>query len=149
MSLIEVSTPPSWSELRQTVRDVRSHFSNRGTRTPSGECFAWKYLIKFYQNYLPGLTFRRTGGRTRLYFLSEPATKRDTSLYYTDLPPTSSSQVHGNPSWCPLIESGFQVIPGPVRWDSDDDHRKNIWLKNISVKRNSCCGSVRSAPAGE
>ena len=37
MSLIEVSTPPSWSELRQTVRDVRSHFSSRGTRTPSGE----------------------------------------------------------------------------------------------------------------
>ena len=96
MSLIEVSTPPSWSELRQTVRDVRSHFSNRGTRTPSG------------------LTFRKTGGRTSLYFLSEPATKRDTSLFYTDLPPPAS-QTHNNPQWCPLIEAGFQVIPGPVR----------------------------------
>lgn len=95
MSLIEVSNPPTWSELRQTVRDVRSHFSSRGTRTPS--C----------------LTFRKTGGRTRLYFLSEPASKRDTSLFYTDLPP-SGTQNH-NPQWCPLIEAGFQVLPGPVR----------------------------------
>jgi len=94
MSLIEVSTPPTWSELRQTVRDVRSHFSNRGLRTPS--C----------------LTFRKTGGRTRLYFLSEPASKRDTSLLYVDLPPTVG-QAH-SPQWCPLIEAGFQVIPGPV-----------------------------------
>ena len=96
MSLIEVSAPPTWSELRQTVRDVRSHFSNRGLRTPS--C----------------LTFRKTGGRTRLYFLSEPASKRDTSLLYVDLPPTVG-QAH-NPQWCPLIEAGFQVIPGPVRY---------------------------------
>ena len=55
-----------------------------------------------------GLTFRKTGGRTRLYFLSEPASKRDTSLFYTDLPPPAS-QTHSNPQWCPLIESGFQV----------------------------------------
>ena len=96
MSLIEVSSPPTWSELRQTVRDVRSHFSNRGLRTPS--C----------------LTFRKTGGRTRLYFLSEPASKRDTSLLYVDLPPTVGQAQ--NPQWCPLIEAGFQVIPGPVRY---------------------------------
>jgi len=96
MSLIEVSSPPTWSELRQTVRDVRAHFSNRGTRTPSG------------------LTFRKTGGRTRLYFLSEPASKRDTSLFYTDLPPTVS-QSQNNPQWCPLIEAGFQaLIPSNV-----------------------------------
>lgn len=94
MSLIEVNGQPSWSELRQTVRDVRSHFSSRGFRTPS--C----------------LTFRRSGDHIRLYFLSEPASKRDTSLLYVDLPATTGS-VH-SPSWCPLIESGFQVIPGPV-----------------------------------
>ena len=61
-----------------------------------------------------GLTFRKTGGRTRLYFLSEPATKRDTSLFYTDLPP-SLSQSQNNPQWCPLIEAGFQaLIPSNV-----------------------------------
>ena len=95
MSLIEVNGQPSWSELRQTVRDVRSHFSNRGFRTPS--C----------------LTFRRAGDHTRLYFLSEPASKRDTSLLYVDLPSSTATAVH-TPTWCPLIESGFQVIPGPV-----------------------------------
>jgi len=94
MSLIEVSSRPSWAELRQTVRDVRSQVSSRGLRTPS--C----------------LTFRRTGGRNRLYFLSEPATKRDTSLLYVDLPPSPGQTT--NPQWCPLIEAGFQVIPGPV-----------------------------------
>ena len=89
-TLFQVAAPPTWAELRQTVRDVRSQVaftcllllfqdeflhileldfllhscpiflsfspqvSSRGLRTPS--C----------------LTFRKTGGRNRLYFLSEP-----------------------------------------------------------------------------
>ena len=41
------------------------------------------------------------------YLTLTPATKRDTSLLYVDLPPTVGQAP--NPQWCPLIEAGFQV----------------------------------------
>jgi hypothetical protein len=92
MSLIDVSRPPSWPELRQTVRDVRAHFSSRGLRTPSG------------------ITFRRINEATRLYFVSEPHFKRDTSLLCVDLP-----SPHPAPPWASLLEAGFQSLPSSVR----------------------------------
>jgi len=82
---------PSWAELRQTVRDVRSHFSTKGLRTPSG------------------LNFRKINENTRLYFVSEPHFKRDTSLLYVDLP-----SPHPAPPWNPLLEAGFQSLPSNV-----------------------------------
>lgn len=91
MSLNDTSRAPSWPELRQTVRDVRTHFSTRGLRTPSG------------------ITFRRVNETTRLYFVSEPHFKRDTSLLCVDLP-----SPHPAPPWAPLLEAGFQSLPNSV-----------------------------------
>lgn len=91
MSFIDVSRPPSWSELRQNVRDVRAHFSTRGLRTPSG------------------LSFRKLNETHRLYFVSEPTFKRDTSLLYVDLPSTNLA-----PPWNILLEAGFQSLPSSV-----------------------------------
>lgn len=92
MSFIDVSRPPSWAELRQTVRDVRSHFSTKGLRTPSG------------------VTFRKVNDSTRLYFVSEPHFKRDTSLLYVDLPSPHTTP----PQWNSLLEAGFQSLSTSV-----------------------------------
>ncbi|XP_023345697.1 dipeptidyl peptidase 9 [Eurytemora carolleeae] len=81
----------SWAEIKQKVSCVRSHFSSKGLRTPS--C----------------ITFRKVNNGTRLYFVSEPYFKRDTSLLYVDLP-----SPHPAPTWNPLLEAGFQSLPSSI-----------------------------------
>ena len=63
-----------------------------------------------YYIYITTWYFRKVNNGTRLYFVSEPYFKRDTSLLYVDLP-----SPHPAPTWNPLLEAGFQSLPSSIR----------------------------------
>lgn len=61
----------SWSELKESVTDLRKQLSRLATMIPMN------------------IEFRRlTDGRTRIYFLSMPPNGWETTLLCTDIPPT-------------------------------------------------------------
>lgn len=63
----------SWSELKESVTDLRKQLSRLATMIPTN------------------IEFRRlTDGRTRIYFLSMPPNGWETTLLCTDIPPTAS-----------------------------------------------------------
>ena len=61
----------SWSELKTTVNDLRRQLATLSSMVPTS------------------ISFRSlSDGRTRIYFLGTPPNGWETTLLYTDIPPT-------------------------------------------------------------
>ncbi|XP_017752257.1 PREDICTED: dipeptidyl peptidase 9 [Eufriesea mexicana] len=96
-------TQRSWSELRSVVSDLRRKLSGVSVGSVPGS-----------------ITFRSLpDGRTRIYFLSSPSNRWETTLLFVDI----AHSEHANGyclHWQPIIEANFQTVSSTKRLSKEE-----------------------------
>lgn len=89
------NTKKSWSELKDTVNDLRKQLSNLCSMVPMD------------------IQFRHlSDGRVRIYFLSTPPNFWETTLLYTDVQLNDTSSSNKRLQWKLVLEESVSSIPG-------------------------------------